>query len=162
MRIAGMLVLALAFASAGCTLLVNNATPTPMVGTHGDPFPANPMGTWDAILIVDADPGGLTARSVDEALELPRDREMMLVRGALFVDDAYGQVWLCSRAELSNDTGGPQCAGAVLLVADESRGIGLPMSAYIAQLLDLAQAGDLQQRGTIRWTADAALSGRIR
>jgi hypothetical protein len=162
MRFAGLLALAIALSQSGCSLLVDDATRTPMVGTHGDPFPANPMGTWDGMLIVDADPGGLTARSVDEALELPRGGELVLVRGALFVDDAYGQVWLCSRAELSPDTGGPQCAGAILLVADESRGVGLPMSAYIAQLLELAVAGDLQQRGTIRWAADATFPGRIR
>jgi len=159
MRFAGLLALALAL--SGCSLLVDDRAPIPTVGTHGDPYPANPMGTWDAVLTVDADPGGLTARSVDEALDLPRDGELMVVRGALFVDDAYGQVWLCSRAELSPDSGGPQCAGAILLVADASQGSGLTASAYIAQLLELAEAGDLQQRGTIRWAADAAVAGRI-
>jgi hypothetical protein len=161
MRFVRLLTLALVLASSGCSLLINDATPTPMVGTHGDPYPANPMGTWDAVLTVDADPGGLTARTVDEALDLPRDGDMMLVRGALFVDDAYGQVWLCSRAELSPDTGGPLCAGANLLVADESLGSGLTTTAYIAQLLALAEAGDLQRTGTIRWAADALVAGRI-
>lgn len=154
--------LALALAVSGCSLLVDDARPIPTMGTHGDPYPANPMGTWEAVLTLDADPGRLTTRTVDEALDLPREGELMLVRGALFVDDAYGQVWLCGHAELSPDTGGPQCAGAILLVADEANGSGMTASAYIAQLLALADVGDLQRVGTIRWAGDASLSGRIR
>lgn len=160
MRIAGLLALALAL--SGCSLLVDEETPIPNVSTHADPFPANPMGDWNAVLTVDADPGGLPVRTVDEALALPRDGEMMLVRGALFVDDAYGQIWLCSRAELNPDTGAPQCAGAIMLVADESQGIGLTASAYIDRLLDLAEVADLQAIGTFRWAGDISIPGRIR
>ncbi|HEV8251880.1 MAG TPA: hypothetical protein VGQ66_00735 [Candidatus Limnocylindria bacterium] len=152
--------MALALALTACSLLVRE-TAVPV--THTDPYPANPGGTWDAILtVVAVELGTQTEVSVAEALAGPRHGELILVRGALFADDAYGQVWLCSRAELSPDSGRVQCAGSILLLAGETEGSGLTASAYVASLLALADLGELQQTGTVRWSADAALLGRIR
>lgn len=154
--------LALAVALTGCSLLGITPTPTPTVGTHADPFPANPAGAWDAVMtVVAADLDGGTEVSVDEAVARPRDGALLLVRGALFADDAYGHVWLCSRAERNPDSGGPLCAGAILQVVNESAGAGQTTAAYIADLLAAADVGELQQAGTIRWSADAAVFGSV-
>ena len=152
-------ILALAIALAGCSLL-RAGTAVPI--THADPYPANPTGDWDAVLVIMSADGDQTEVTVDEALTLGRGGELLLVRGALLVDDAYGQVWLCSRVEQGDDSVGPQCGGAILLVANESAGAGLLASEYIAALLETGAMDGLQVSGTVRWSADAAFLGRIR
>ncbi|MGH2455916.1 MAG: hypothetical protein ACRDHD_06630 [Candidatus Limnocylindria bacterium] len=147
---------------AGCGFFRVAPTPTPTAVTHADPFPANLSGEWDGVLVVDPagtpDLGGLT---VDEALAAART-DSLQVRGALFVDDAYGQVWLCARVDLGGDAIGPHCGGSVLLVVDETEGRGMLASEYMAALVALAAPVELQQSGTIRWAADAAIRGGLR
>lgn len=164
MRPAACLALAaLAAAIAGCGLLRVGPSPTPTVVTHTDPYPANPTGAWDSVLVVvTTEHSGPPEVSVGEAVRREGGDEPLLVQGALFVDDAYGQVWLCGRVQHGGDSGAPECGGTILLVQTESAGAGLLASQYIAALLAAGSVNDLQRAGTVRWSADASFLGRIR
>lgn len=155
-------ILAASLALVGCSFLRVAPSPTPEVVTHSDPYPANVTGEWDAVLVVSgAGPGDRPGVSVEDALSAGTDEAPLVVSGVLFVDDAYGHVWLCSRVE-RDDAMGPHCGGSILLIESESRGAGLALSDYHATLLAAGSVDDLEVVGTVRWSADARFLGLLR
>ena len=127
---------------------------------HGDPYPANPSGTWDADLTVEAAASGAAAVTVTEALAHV-DGAPQLVRGGLLVDDAYGQVWLCGSIAESEPPAPPRCRGGILRIQDRESPVGRPMSDYIASVLATASVQNLHQSGTVRWAEGVTIFGRI-
>ena len=138
--------------------------PGPSTEPHTDPYPANPMGEWDGVLVVEATGGDAgEALSVQEAVVRAGGGEPLLVRGALFVDDAYGEVWLCERVDRDLDAPGARCGGAILLLENASAGAGMLASEYLEALIaDAVGIGELQLNGNVRWTAQATFQGRVR
>lgn len=125
----------------GCGLLGGQPTPTPT--THADPFPANPSGEWDAVLVVDPERPASRPVSVEVALARAGG-SALAVTGVLFVDTAYGETWLCAAILESHP---PACGGPVLRV----EGLGDAMTIGKA----------FRSVDNIRWLEGAALFGRV-
>ena len=144
--------LVLAFILAGCSLIGLE---------HNDPPPVVPSGEPDGVLIVDLEaPKEGPSIFVDDAVGNHLGGEPVLVRGALFIDDTYGTVWLCQETMQEQGARQPSCARPALLLQHPDAG-GLQVTEAIADLIEAGQLGELQELEAVRWAEDATFSGSL-
>lgn len=150
------LMLAPVLAACGEARVVPTPTPAPIPtqvtapttagSPHVDPVPANPAGEWEAVLVVQ-EPEGLPGRPVSVANALAREPGAgVIVNGALFVDAASLETWLCGSSVITPS--GLRCGPPALRV------VGF-------ENLD-TDGWAFRTAGTVRWMDSAVLNGRIR
>lgn len=144
--------LILALVMAGCSLIGLE---------HNDPPPVVPSGEPEGILVVDlGGPADSSAVSVEESIRQHMGGQAVLVRGALFIDDSYGTVWLCEDVIPAESAPRPSCARPALLLRHPDAG-GLQVGEVIAELIEAGQVGELQEVDAVRWAENATYYGRI-
>jgi hypothetical protein len=141
-----------AVALAGCSLIGLE---------HNDPPPVFPSGEPDGILVVDleARPDGMGLTVTDALASIGGDA--VAVRGAIFIDDLSGAIWLCHQVWADDIAPTPSCERPALLVQHPGPESGLPASALRAEILAAGHVGELQQSDGVRWSDDASFSGRL-
>lgn len=151
---ATIVVLALAFAVTGCSLIGLE---------HNDPPPVVPLGEPEGILVVDldaparADASGIT---VEEGVRRHLGGNAVLVQGVLFIDDALGTMWLCEGLFPAEMAPQPSCERPALLLQHPDPA-GLQVREMNVAVLEAGRMGDLQQSEDVRWAEDAFFFGSL-
>jgi hypothetical protein len=119
------------------------------------------MGDPEGILVVDLDaPADGPGITVEESVRQHLGDSAVLVRGALFIDDALGTMWLCGGVLHAEMAPQPSCERPALLLQHPDPG-GLQLRETTMELLEAGRMGDLQQSEDVRWTEDAVFDGSL-